>query len=1753
MKRRPTYLLLFMLLTAGLIKAQIQDPYTVRFSQSLKGNFTTIGNNMVSQSATGNYNGALNNQDYTDNVYVDIDTDPSTFNSSNATLANPINPASCVSIVKAYLYWAAADTETAAGGDNQPAWNFDQVQLMLPGQSSYNIVTADEVIYRGRNTHFQNDPYVCFADITDEVLVLNNAFGSYQVANVEAAVGSLSHSGLGTAAGWQIVFVYQSPDLTPWHVAIYDGYAHVSSTTTDYDITFDGFTARPGGDVEAKVLFGSLDGDRGPNGDRLQIQNPAGTFVDLSAPQRPADNFFNSRITQPGGDFTNRSPASLNTLGFDAGLLDVPNSGNSILESFQTDATFRLHSNNDEYGPYLMGLSIRNLHPQLDPLLLTQTSGSNPVTPGTTVGLNLEVGNTGYDNALSVEISANLMGVTQLVTPIVGLPAGVTYTFDPTSGDLVFEVDDNLLNVNNVPMNIPFELEVSDPCYFLEVNCELSFELQFEATYHGFFNSTSYNTTLSTNTPGSCTPAPLVLLIDQPTPAWSTPAGALDVTVDCSDAAGLAAAQALEPATDPCNLTITKVAGPYVGSGCSGTYTNTFSVTDACGVTIADYVQVITVIDTQQPTASNPPDINLSCLQNIPAPDPTVVTDASDDCTTPTVTFVSDVSDNQSCPETITRTYRVSDDCGNFIDLTQSITIIDDIAPTASNPASVQVSCTADVPAADPGVVTDATDNCGAPMVTLLSESSDNQSCPETITRIYRVSDVCGNSVDVTHTIIILDDINPTASDPAPIQVSCISDVPAPDINVVTDAADNCGVPSISFISEQSDNLNCPETLTRIYRVTDACGNSIDLTQTIIIQDDILPTASNPAPLQVSCIADIPAPDTAVVTDASDNCGVPVVTYVSESSDNQSCPETITRIYRVTDTCGNNIDVSQIIVVQDDILPTASNPAPIQVSCITEVPMPDAAVVSDASDNCGTPVVTFISESSDNQSCPETISRIYEVTDACGNSIQVTQAIIIMDDIAPTATDPDPILVECVEDVPSPDPGVVLNASDNCGTPVVTFVSDTSDNQSCPETIDRIYNVEDACGNFIRVTQQIIIQDITAPTASAPAAITVSCIDDVPVADISIITDADDNCSVPVVSFISESSDTQSCPETITRIYRVTDACGNSIDVSQNIVVLDDILPTASNPAPILVSCITEVPVPDTNVVTDASDNCGTPVVTFISESSDNQSCPETISRIYEVTDACGNSIQVTQAIIIMDDIAPTATDPDPILVECVEDVPSPDPGVVLNASDNCGTPVVTFVSDTSDNQSCPETIDRIYNVEDACGNFIRVTQQIIIQDITAPTASAPAAITVSCIDDVPVTDISIITDADDNCSVPVVSFTSEISDGNTCPLTITRIYTVTDACGNSIDLAHNITIMDDVAPTAEAPASIVLECMGDLPTPDPTTVTNLWDNCGTPTVSFVSDQIQSEGCPLNINRIYRVTDACGNSTEVVQLIQVMDQTAPELISSYDTYLSITCGDAPDVPSLQFTDNCTEQVYVDYMEDLVYLNDNEYELIRTWTAIDDCDNETQAIQTIHMMMNDEYDIVSLVFCDDEPNVDLYGLIENTTELSGSWSGESMAWLDNGSFNPSEAGVGLYNIIYTYEEEGCSWTTEFRIAVNGGCAPDDTPCDINRNDVIISKLVTGNNDGYNDFFEVNYEQSQRTSSSGCIFRVEVQFFNRWGMKVFEDLDYSNKWDGRAPSSSVGSAETLPTGTYYYIVNLVDSGLKPIQGFILLGSE
>jgi gliding motility-associated-like protein len=83
------------------------------------------------------------------------------------------------------------------------------------------------------------------------------------------------------------------------------------------------------------------------------------------------------------------------------------------------------------------------------------------------------------------------------------------------------------------------------------------------------------------------------------------------------------------------------------------------------------------------------------------------------------------------------------------------------------------------------------------------------------------------------------------------------------------------------------------------------------------------------------------------------------------------------------------------------------------------------------------------------------------------------------------------------------------------------------------------------------------------------------------------------------------------------------------------------------------------------------------------------------------------------------------------------------------------------------------------------------------------------------------------------------------------------------------------------------------------------------------------------------------------------------------------------------------------------------------------------------------------------------------------------------------------------------------------------------------DVFIPSVITPNNDGKNDFFEISEITGQ----------IELIIFNRWGNEEYTNDNYVNNWDGR---NSKG--EELPNDTYFYVMKFENGQVK--RGSVLI---
>ncbi|MBI5915066.1 MAG: hypothetical protein HY842_06785, partial [Bacteroidetes bacterium] len=130
---------------------------------------------------------------------------------------------------------------------------------------------------------------------------------------------------------------------------------------------------------------------------------------------------------------------------------------------------------------------------------------------------------------------------------------------------------------------------------------------------------------------------------------------------------------------------------------------------------------------------------------------------AVDNCDISTPLVITDNQLGFDCVTntTMSRTFYVRDECGNFTELTQEFTLRDTTPPTFSIPADITITCDDDRDdLVLTGDVTDENDNCASGIEAVyLDNTSYQNGCSGYVLRLWSLTDHCGNIVTKTQTI----------------------------------------------------------------------------------------------------------------------------------------------------------------------------------------------------------------------------------------------------------------------------------------------------------------------------------------------------------------------------------------------------------------------------------------------------------------------------------------------------------------------------------------------------------------------------------------------------------------------------------------------------------------------------------------------------------------------------------------------------------------------------------------------------------------------------------------------------------------------------------------------------------------------------------------------------------------------------------------------------------------------------------------
>ena len=755
---------------------------------------------------------------------------------------------------------------------------------------------------------------------------------------------------------------------------------------------------------------------------------------------------------------------------------------------------------------------------------------------------------------------------------------------------------------------------------------------------------------------------------------------------------------------------------------------------------------------------------------------------------------------------------------------------------------------------------------------------------------------------------------------PAPVTYGCNDDFIFQTFQEFVDAGGSVNIPPecsvITFVhdGDSATPSGCSTTFLRKYKITTDCGSTFECSQIITVTDENPPTITS-CPNNVTISADAMCQGTtafsAVV--AEDDCDSGSVTVSDDAPATYPIGNT-TVTFTVSDACGNEATCQATVTVEDNTAPSITCPPSLTAQCdeSEQVAYPSAAAFVAAggtiSDNCTSDINNFLisvlSEGNDGGSCPKTVTRVYQVTDAAGNMASCNQQIIVDDTMPPTFDGPADIMdVSCSSITDTLITGGVTNVADNCAiTPTVTFSDVSVNNGGGMMTITRTFTVTDGCDNTATATQTISAVDNTPPVAVC-ADITVA----IPLGgefdlDAATLNGGSTNDCGGDLTFTA-SRQMLFCNDAalnngivMVDLY-VENAAGLRDTCTSTVTVEDNVVPVLIAPADVTVECIADVALAFANVGDFMAgggtllDNCTTGGIFEVLTNTTTGNCPKVVERIYRYTDFSNNVSNIaTHTITVDDTMVPTIMCPTNIVIS-ETDICDTLLEITAIAMDNCGVFSITNTIDASTDGVLSArfgggTTAVTFTATDSCGLTAECTMTVTVA--ADPKITFPP-FTITGTDNLPsYADFDEFVAAggsiNEFCGLDPADFvytaTFALDAIDKCVGLVTETVTFDDGVEVCTESRTN-TIMDTLAPVLDCSnittvflMQSAITCVADVVVPQPASVT---DNFGVETLV-----LRDFSMDVDTTTTYWVaTDSCGNADSCAVEIIILDTSSP--------------------------------------------------------------------------------------------------------------------------------------------------------------------------------------------------------------------------------------------------------------------------------
>lgn len=353
---------------------------------------------------------------------------------------------------------------------------------------------------------------------------------------------------------------------------------------------------------------------------------------------------------------------------------------------------------------------------------------------------------------------------------------------------------------------------------------------------------------------------------------------------------------------------------------------------------------------------------------------------------------------------------------------------------------------------------------------------------------------------------------------------------------------------------------------------------------------------------------------------------------------------------------------------------------------------------------------------------------------------------------------------------------------------------------------------------------------------------------------------------------------------------------------------------------------------------------------------------------------------------------------------------------------------------------------------------------------------------------------------------------------------------TVTGSNGCAVtSLPISVTIGDNVAPIIVAPLNVnVNPNLGCTAVGVALGTPVVSDNC---TVASVTNNAPGLFNVGTTTVTWTVTDAAGNTATATQLVNVVDQIAPEATAPANVTVNTNnfC-DATGVNlgTPEATDNCTIASIANDAPASFPIGTT----VVTWTITDATGNFTTVTQNV-TVVDTEAPVVALQSAAVQLDANGVGVLTFAAIDNGSSDNCGIAGvtIDQTTFDCGQVGFNTVTVTIT---DNSGNQSEAQVVINVIASDACGGADVAGPNV--PDAFTPNGNSINDTWVIPGLEGYNTK--------EMAVYSRYGTLVYYSGAYANDWDG----TLMGNGVAVPDGTYYYTLTL--DGGKQLSGYVYI---